>query len=240
MRMGTALSNICVKPNSGLINQGWKEFLRIRSFTPMVRWRAGLIARCEVQGYVFAAKTQAAKLAHRMGQYDLEIKLHREAQVLRKNFEAACWCEDIGTFALALDGNKTPCRVRTSNAGHTLFMDSAARAGRARRRKHCSDRIFQRLGDQNGREWRGAVQSDFLSQWLDLAARQCDDRTWLCPLWLRIAHDPSLLRNVRSCGLSGVKTRKCMNCPARVNELATQAASIESRRRSGRNEPSAG
>ena len=38
----------------------------------------------------------------------------------------------------------------------------------------------------------------------------------------------------------GVKTRKCMNCPARVNELATQAASIESRRRSGRNEPPVG
>ena len=55
-----------------------------------------------------------------------------------------------------------------------------------------------------------------------------------------VAHDPGLLRNVRSCGLSGVKTRKCMNCPARVNELATQAASIESRRRSCRNEPPVG
>ena len=40
--------------------------------------------------------------------------------------------------------------------------------------------------------------------------------------------------------LFGVKTRKCMNCPARVNELATQAASIKSRRRSCRNEPPVG
>ena len=91
---------------SGLINQGWKDSYD-SIFHANGALASGPIARCEVQGYVFAAKTQAAKLAHRMGQYDLEIKLHREAQVLRKNFEAACWCEDIGTFALALDGNKT-------------------------------------------------------------------------------------------------------------------------------------
>jgi glycogen debranching enzyme len=109
---------------SGLINQGWKDSYD-SIFHANGALASGPIALCEVQGYVFAAKTQAAKLAHRMGQYDLEIKLHREAQVLRTNFEAAFWCEDIGTFALALDGNKTPCRVRTSNAGHKLFTGIA-------------------------------------------------------------------------------------------------------------------
>ena len=51
---------------------------------------------------------------------------------------------------------------------------------------------------------------------------------------------PGAERNNRDLQFAGVKTRKCMNCPARVNELATQAASIESRRRSGRNEPPVG
>jgi glycogen debranching enzyme len=60
-------------------------------------------ARCK--GYVFAAKTQAAKLARRMGEHDLEKKLPAEAQILREKFDAAFWCADLGTFALALDGS---------------------------------------------------------------------------------------------------------------------------------------
>ena len=86
----------------------------------------GPIALCEVQGYVFGAKTHAAKLAHRMGEYDFEIRLRGEAQGLQKQFAAAFWCEDLGTYALALDGDKSPCRVRTSNAGHALFTGIAA------------------------------------------------------------------------------------------------------------------
>ena len=45
---------------------------------------------------------------------------------LAKQFESAFWCEDIGTYALALDGQKRPCRVRTSNAGQVLFSGIAA------------------------------------------------------------------------------------------------------------------
>src|SRR4029453_13967524 len=36
-------------------------------------------------------------------------------------FEESYWCEDLGTYALALDGHRRPCRVRTSNPGHCLF-----------------------------------------------------------------------------------------------------------------------
>jgi glycogen debranching enzyme len=116
---------------SGLVNQGWKDSYD-SIFHAGGQLAEGPIALCEVQGYVFAAKIHAAKLAHRMGEYDLEIKLRGEAQILRKNFEAAFWCEDLGTYALALDGNKVPCRVRTSNAGHALFTGIAS-PGRAAR-----------------------------------------------------------------------------------------------------------
>ena len=44
----------------------------------------------------------------------------RPAEVSQR-FEAAFWLEDLGTYALALDGAKRPCRVRASNAGHALF-----------------------------------------------------------------------------------------------------------------------
>ena len=110
---------------TGLVNQGWKDSYD-SIFHADGALANGPIALCEVQGYVFAAKTHAAKLAHRMGELELETKLRGEAQILQKNFEAAFWCEEIGTFALALDGGKKPCRVRTSNAGHALFTGIAS------------------------------------------------------------------------------------------------------------------
>ena len=116
---------------SSLVNQGWKDSYD-SIFHADGALASGPIALCEVQGYVFAAKTQAARLAHCIGEYDLEIKLRGEAQILRKNFEAAFWCEDLGTYALALDGDKNPCRVRTSNAGHALFTGIAAQERAAR------------------------------------------------------------------------------------------------------------
>jgi glycogen debranching enzyme len=44
----------------------------------------------------------------------------KQASKLRARFEAAFWCEDLDTYALALDGHRRPCRVRASNAGHCL------------------------------------------------------------------------------------------------------------------------
>ena len=43
------------------------------------------------------------------------------AEHLRERFEVAFWCEEIDTYALALDGRRRPCRVRTSNPGNCLF-----------------------------------------------------------------------------------------------------------------------
>jgi glycogen debranching enzyme len=110
---------------SGLVNQGWKDSYD-SIFHADGALAEGPIALCEVQGYVFGAKTHAAKLAHRMGEYDLQTGLRGEAQSLQQQFGAAFWCDDLGTYALALDGDKNPCRVRTSNAGHALFTGIAA------------------------------------------------------------------------------------------------------------------
>jgi glycogen debranching enzyme len=51
---------------------------------------------------------------------------------LQEKFEQAFWCEELSSYALALDGDKRPCRVRASNAGHCLFTGIAGheRAGR--------------------------------------------------------------------------------------------------------------
>jgi glycogen debranching enzyme len=59
-------------------------------------------------------------------------RLRHQAEQLRAAFEQQFWCDDLQTYALALDGRKQPCRVRTSNAGHCLFGGIAS-PDRARR-----------------------------------------------------------------------------------------------------------
>src|SRR5262249_24103522 len=49
-----------------------------------------------------------------------------EATRLRGKFEREFWCGDLGTYALALDGKKRPCKVRASNAGHCLLSGIAS------------------------------------------------------------------------------------------------------------------
>jgi glycogen debranching enzyme len=114
----------------GLANQGWKDSYDA-IFHADGRLAEGYIALAEVQGYVFAGKQLAARCAVRMGLPERARQLEMEAQRLADRFEEAFWCDELGTYALALDGAKEPCRVRTSNAGQLLFT-GIPRADRAR------------------------------------------------------------------------------------------------------------
>jgi glycogen debranching enzyme len=104
----------------GLANQGWKDSYDA-IFHADGRLAEGYIALAEVQGYVFAGKRLAARCAARLGKGAEAHRLEAEAQQLAARFEEAFWCDDLGTYALALDGAKEPCKVRTSNAGQLLF-----------------------------------------------------------------------------------------------------------------------
>ena len=112
------------------------------------RLAEGHIALAEVQGYVYAAKRLAARCARRLGRDARRATSSRpKRKQLAERFEAAFWCPDIETYALALDGAKKPCRVRTSNAGQVLFTGIAA-AGRAPRwsRADCCSRASSPAG----------------------------------------------------------------------------------------------
>jgi glycogen debranching enzyme len=115
----------------GMTQQGWKD-----SHDSVFHADGTLaeppIALCEVQGYVYDARVRAARLADALGDVGRADQLRHRAQQLRAAFEDAFWCEAEGTYALALDGDKRPCRVRTSNAGQCLF-GGIANAERARR-----------------------------------------------------------------------------------------------------------
>jgi glycogen debranching enzyme len=75
---------------------------------------------------VYAAKLGAARLARALEIAGRADALEREAEQLRERFEDAFWCEDLGTYALALDGAKRRCEVVTSNPGHCLFTGIAS------------------------------------------------------------------------------------------------------------------
>ena len=108
----------------GLVNQGWKDSddAVFHADGTLVQ---GPVALCEVQGYVYAAKRAAAGLAELMGERARAERLRAEAARLRERFNEAFWLDDLGTYALALDGDKRPCRVRSSNAGHALLTGIA-------------------------------------------------------------------------------------------------------------------
>lgn len=119
------------RSKNGLAQQGWKDS-QDSVFHADGTLAEPPIALCEVQGYAYAAWDGAARLASARGQLDDAQLWRQRADRLRERFEESFWCEDLGTYALALDGRKRPCRVRTSNPGHCLFTGIAA-PDRARR-----------------------------------------------------------------------------------------------------------
>jgi len=114
------------KSEKGLIQQGWKDSFD-SIFHADGRLAEGPIALCEVQAYVFAAKMGLANIAGRFRGKAAADRLLAEANRLRTHFEDAFWCPSLGTYAIALDGEKKPCAIRASNAGHALFCGIANR-----------------------------------------------------------------------------------------------------------------
>jgi glycogen debranching enzyme len=104
----------------GLRQQGWKDSPE-SVFHADGTLAKGPIALCEVQAYVFAAKQGIATVARRLGKPEIADRLLLEAGQLRAAFRRAFWCEAVGMYVLALDGEKRPCQVRSSNAGQCLF-----------------------------------------------------------------------------------------------------------------------
>ncbi len=113
----------------GLVNQGWKDSI------DSVMHADGALARppialCEVQGYAYAAWTAAAELIEDLGLDGDAGGCRGRATALRDAFNRDFWMPHEAFYALALDGDKRPCEVITSNVGHCLWTGivDAARA----------------------------------------------------------------------------------------------------------------
>jgi glycogen debranching enzyme len=130
----------------GLVQQGWKDS-NDSVFHADGGDAEGPIALAEVQAYVFGAWHEGALMAEALGDHPRAAELRARAEKLRQDFDRAFWCDELGAYALALDGQKRPCRVLSSNAGQCLFT-GIARPDRAARMasKLLSPAMFSRWG----------------------------------------------------------------------------------------------
>ena len=96
-------------------------------------------ALCELQGYVFDAWLRMAEAFAALGEGERAVELLGKATALRERFEERFWCEELGTYAFALDAEKRPVRTVASNAGHCLWGGIAAPERAAR--------VVTRLGE---------------------------------------------------------------------------------------------
>jgi glycogen debranching enzyme len=123
------------KSEGGLDNQGWKDsrdgIVHEDGTIPV-----GPIALVEVQGYVYDAWRQVARVARALGHMDAAGELEHKAEVLKQKFNEDYWMPEAGYYAVALDGNKEQVRSITSNPGHGLWsrIIDHDRAGRVVRR----------------------------------------------------------------------------------------------------------
>ena len=105
---------------TGLANQGWKDSAD-SIFHEDGRLAVGPVALVEVQGYAFAAWRAMAAMGLALGVAEARDWAAR-ARAMREAVEARFWLDDLGFYAVAIDGDGEVCRVETSNPGHLLFV----------------------------------------------------------------------------------------------------------------------
>ncbi|MGI8552008.1 MAG: amylo-alpha-1,6-glucosidase [Dehalococcoidia bacterium] len=78
-------------------------------------------ALCELQGYVYDAKTRMAEVFDALGDHDRATALRQQAVELQQKFDAQFWMEDEACYAFGLDPEKKQITSVASNAGQCLW-----------------------------------------------------------------------------------------------------------------------
>jgi glycogen debranching enzyme len=79
------------------------------------------IATCELQGYVFDAKTRMAEVFETLGDSAAAEQLRSQSAQLKKRFNETFWLEESGFYAYALDPDKRAVATVASNPGQLLW-----------------------------------------------------------------------------------------------------------------------
>ncbi len=117
---GDGLIEYCRRNPKGLFNQGWKDSGDAN------RHSNGSIAQppialIEVQGYAVRALAGMSELLELLDEQELGAQAKKRSDELRLLIEQRFWLEDRAYYAMALDREKSPLRVDSSNPGHLLF-----------------------------------------------------------------------------------------------------------------------
>lgn len=105
-------------------NMGWKDATDSVMYADgtMVKQPKGL---CELQGYVYDAKTRMAEAFQVLGDNDRAQALSLQAEELKKKFNEMFWMNDEGCYAYGLDPEKKQITTIASNAGQCLWSGIA-------------------------------------------------------------------------------------------------------------------
>jgi len=106
--------------DTGYENMCWKDS------GDSMTWPDGTLVRgpkavCELQGYVYDAWCRMAEVFDALGLSERASALREKAAALFRKFNEVFWNEDLGFYALLLDGEKRPVPTMASNAGHLLW-----------------------------------------------------------------------------------------------------------------------
>jgi glycogen debranching enzyme len=122
----------------GLVNQGWKDSGNAIVDAEGSRARPP-IALCEVQGYLYRAWRQMAGVLRVLGDPRRADDLDARAADLQERFERDFWDDTLGCYVLALQADRRPCAVVSSNSGQVLWGRIAA----AERGARVAERLMQ-------------------------------------------------------------------------------------------------
>jgi glycogen debranching enzyme len=131
MTDGRFLRYVGAAPGQGLVVQSWKDSDDSMSHANGTL-ATGAIAPVEVQGYGYAAFRAAEGFYRALAEDQKARDWARRAEDLAAAIDEHYWLDERGTYAMALDGDDQPLRVKSSNAGHLLWS-GAVRTDRAAR-----------------------------------------------------------------------------------------------------------
>lgn len=223
--------------SEGLVNQGWKDS-QDSVFHADGTLAKGPIALVEVQAYVYGAWMAAARIMRQLGKVDEAQTYEKKASVLRDRFDEAFFDADLGTYVLALDGEKRPCRVRSSNAGHALFagiareeraesvmhtlMSSTSFCGWGVRTVASSEARYNPMSYHNGSVWphdNGMIAAGFSRYGFHHEAARIFDGLFSASTYIDLRRLPELI-----CGFPKQRSRGPTFYPVACNPQAWAAA----------------
>jgi len=128
---GDGFQEYRTRSSQGYENMGWKDAGDAVVYPDGSQVRQPK-ALCELQGYVFDAWLRMAEVFEVLGEPERAQDLRAKARALQARFEERFWCDDLGSYAYALDPAKQPVRTVVSNVGHCLWSGivAAERASR--------------------------------------------------------------------------------------------------------------